>query len=100
MGLADALSTMNVPDALPAPSADKLPSAPSITADVQPNAPPATASTQAPSGGALAASLSSDLPRFQRTFKNTLTGMLLGFAHGNLLGAAIGAIDPNMPLQA
>jgi hypothetical protein len=40
-----------------------------------------------------------DLPRFQRTFKNTLQGMLLGFAEGSIPGAVQGAIDPQAPMQ-
>jgi hypothetical protein len=35
-----------------------------------------------------------DLPRFQRTFKSTLSGLWHGFQMGGLLGAAEGAIDP------
>jgi len=40
-----------------------------------------------------------DLPRFQRTFKNTLQGMLLGLAEGNVLGMVQGAIDPQAPIK-
>lgn len=35
-----------------------------------------------------------DLPRFQRTFKSTLQGMLLGFERGGVPGAVVGGVDP------
>jgi hypothetical protein len=35
-----------------------------------------------------------DLPRFQRTFGNTLKSMLIGLGEGGVLGAAFGAANP------
>src|SRR6516162_5591071 len=35
-----------------------------------------------------------DLPRFQRTFGNTLKSMLIGLGEGGVLGAAFGAVNP------
>src|SRR4051812_21690409 len=35
-----------------------------------------------------------DLPRFQRTFKSTLHGILLGLEQGGIPGAVAGGVDP------
>lgn len=55
-------------------------------------APPAVSSTSN-LGGAIQPS-TPDLPRFQRTFGNTLKGMLLGFGLGGIPGAVEGGISP------
>jgi len=38
-----------------------------------------------------------DLPRFHRTFGNTLKGMLMGLAMGGIPEAIVGGIDPRAP---
>lgn len=41
-----------------------------------------------------------DLPRFQRTFGNTLKGIMLGFGMGGVPGAVEGGIDPQKQIEA
>src|SRR5437016_4391005 len=58
----------------------------------------------APTGGGLSNNLSQptaptqpDLPRFQRTFGNTLKGILMGTLMNGIPGGIVGGIDPQAP---
>src|SRR5579859_6582155 len=76
--VANANATANAPDAAP-PSLNAPPDAGGLSTLAQP----------AP-----------DLPRFQRTFGNTLKGMLIGLGLGGVPGAVAGGADPRMAAQA
>jgi hypothetical protein len=72
-------------------------SAPNIPASntAPPEAPDIGAPTPpAPNLGTALGAAQPDLPRFQRTFGNTLKGMLVGFGLGGIPGAVAGGINP------
>src|SRR5258708_6389932 len=58
--------------------------------------PPVGTGTSSNLGGAIQPSNPAppDLPRFQRTFKSTLHGILLGLEQGGIPGAVVGGVDP------
>lgn len=62
-----------------------------------PPTPTATPDTSAPMMNQPAAPTQPDLPRFQRTFGNTLKGILMGTLMNGIPGGIVGGIDPQAP---
>src|SRR5258707_11227910 len=82
---------------------DTAPASPASTSPAPAAAPPAATPTALPDSSPPmmnaqpTPSSKPDLPRFQRTFANTLKGIALGMVQGGIPEAIAGGIDPQLP---